>query len=129
MNHRRAWAVARKEFLHILRDPRSLAMAIAMPMVLLLLYGYALTLDADNVPMIVWDQGQSPASRGFSQAPMRSACLRPRFVSARAMSPPAARSSASACLQRISSIVRLPRVPRLTQAPAPAPRGARGSSA
>ena len=65
MNHRRAWAVARKEFLHVLRDPRSLAMAIAMPMFLLLLYGYALTLDVDNVPMIVWDQSQTAASRDF----------------------------------------------------------------
>jgi drug efflux transport system permease protein len=65
VNHRRAWAIARKEFLHVLRDPRSLAMAIAMPMLLLLLYGYALTLDVDNVPMIVWDQSQTPSSRDF----------------------------------------------------------------
>jgi ABC-2 type transport system permease protein len=65
VNHRRAWAIARKEFLHVLRDPRSLAMAIAMPMFLLLLYGYALTLDVDNVPMIVWDQSQTSASRDF----------------------------------------------------------------
>jgi len=65
MNHRRAWAIARKEFLHILRDPRSLGVAIAMPMLLLMLYGYALTLDVDNVPMIVWDQSQTPASRDF----------------------------------------------------------------
>ena len=40
-------------------------MAIAMPILLLLLYGYALTLDVDNVPMIVWDQSQTPASRDF----------------------------------------------------------------
>jgi ABC-2 type transport system permease protein len=65
VNHRRAWAIARKEFLHVLRDRRSLAMAIAMPMILLLLYGYALTLDVDNVPMIVWDQSQTSASRDF----------------------------------------------------------------
>jgi drug efflux transport system permease protein len=65
MNHRRAWAIARKEFLHVLRDRRSLAMAIAMPLLLLLLYGYALTLDVDNVPMIVWDQSQTSASRDF----------------------------------------------------------------
>jgi ABC-2 type transport system permease protein len=61
----RIMAVARKEFLHILRDPRSLAMAIAIPMLLLVLFGYALTLDVDNVPMVVWDQSESPASREF----------------------------------------------------------------
>ncbi len=65
MNYRRAWAIARKEFLHVLRDPRSLGMAIAMPMFLLLLYGSALTLDVDNVPLVVWDQSQTPASRRF----------------------------------------------------------------
>lgn len=63
MNHHRAWAITRKEFLHVLRDPRSLGMAIAMPVLLLMLYGYALTLDVDNVPIIVWDQSQTPASR------------------------------------------------------------------
>jgi ABC-2 type transport system permease protein len=70
---RRIGAVARKEFLHIFRDPRSLGMAIAIPMLLLLLFGYALTLDVDNVPMVVWDQSESPLSRElisrFSDSP------------------------------------------------------------
>ncbi|MBZ5563017.1 MAG: ABC transporter permease [Acidobacteriia bacterium] len=61
----RLGAVARKEFIHILRDPRSLGMAIAIPMLLLMLYGYALTLDVDDVPLVVWDQSQTPASREF----------------------------------------------------------------
>lgn len=65
MNLIRLGAMARKEFIHILRDPRSLGMAIAMPVFLLLLYGYALTLDVDNVPMVVWDQSETPASREF----------------------------------------------------------------
>jgi ABC-2 type transport system permease protein len=59
----RVWAVARKEFLHIIRDPRSLGMGIAIPMLLLVLFGYALTLDVDNVPLVLWDQSESPASR------------------------------------------------------------------
>lgn len=63
MNLRRLLAIARKEFLHIRRDPRSLAMAIAIPMLLILLFGYALTLDVDNVPIAVWDQSVSPESR------------------------------------------------------------------
>ena len=65
MKLRRIWAIARKEMLHIVRDPRSLAMAVAIPMLLLLLFGYALTLDVDNVPLVVWDQSNTPASREF----------------------------------------------------------------
>lgn len=63
MNLRRVWAVARKESIHILRDPRSLGMGIAIPMLLLLLFGYALTLDVDEVPLVVWDQSRTVTSR------------------------------------------------------------------
>ncbi len=59
----RVRAIAKKELIHILRDPRSLSMAIAIPMLLLLLFGYALSLDVDNVPTVVWDQSRSQASR------------------------------------------------------------------
>jgi ABC-2 type transport system permease protein len=63
MNVRRVAAVARKEFLHVLRDSRSLGMAIAIPLMMLLLFGFALTLDVDHVPLVVWDQSRTPASR------------------------------------------------------------------
>jgi len=65
MNIRRVKAVAKKEFLHIIRDPRSLGMGIAIPMLLLFLFGYALTLDVDRVPLIVWDQSGTEVSREF----------------------------------------------------------------
>lgn len=65
MNLLRIRAVARKEFIHIVRDPRSLGMGIAIPMLLLFLFGYALTLDVDRVPLIVWDQSGTHASREF----------------------------------------------------------------
>ena len=65
MNTLRIRAISRKEFIHIIRDPRSLGMSIAIPMLLLLLFGYALTLDVDNVPMVVWDQEGSQVSREF----------------------------------------------------------------
>ncbi len=61
----RVWAIARKEFIHIARDPRSLGMAIAIPMLLLILFGFALTLDVDNVPLVVLDQSGTPNSRAF----------------------------------------------------------------
>ncbi|CAH2030314.1 ABC transporter permease [Trichlorobacter ammonificans] len=60
---RRLGAVARKEFLHVLRDPRSLALGIVTPLIMLFLFGYALTLDVDRVPLAVWDQSGSPQSR------------------------------------------------------------------
>jgi ABC-2 type transport system permease protein len=65
MNLRRLWAVARKESLHIRRDPRSLGLAVGIPMLMLLMFGYALTLDVDRVPFVVWDQSSTPQSREF----------------------------------------------------------------
>ena len=63
MSLRRWWAVTRKEFLHIFRDPLSLYMALAIPLLLLLLFGYALSLDVDQVPTAVYDLDRSPESR------------------------------------------------------------------
>jgi ABC-2 type transport system permease protein len=63
MNLRRTRAVARKEFLHIVRDPRSLVMALALPLLMILLFGYALTLDVDRIPTVIYDSDQSPESR------------------------------------------------------------------
>jgi len=63
MNLRRLAAVARKESIHVIRDWRSLTLALAIPLIMILLYGYALTLDLRNVPTVVWDQSRSPQSR------------------------------------------------------------------
>ena len=63
MNARRLLAVSRKEFLHVRRDPRSLGLGIAIPVVLLLLFGYVLTLDVDRVPLAIWDRSRTPESR------------------------------------------------------------------
>ncbi len=63
MSFRRWWAVTRKEFLHIVRDPLSLYMALAIPLLLLLLFGYALSLDVDHVPTAIYDLDRSSASR------------------------------------------------------------------
>jgi ABC-2 type transport system permease protein len=63
MNLRRLAAVARKESIHVIRDWRSLTLALAIPLIMILLYGYALTLDLRQVPTVVWDQSQSAQSR------------------------------------------------------------------
>ncbi len=56
-------AVAKKESLHILRDWRSLYLSLAIPVILIMLFGYALTLDLRNVPIVVRDQSRSVESR------------------------------------------------------------------
>ncbi len=65
MNMRRVKAVAKKEFIQIWRDPRSLGLGIAIPVILIVLFGYALSLDIDNVPMVIWNQDKSKASVDF----------------------------------------------------------------
>ena len=63
---RNVQAVARKEFYHIARDYRSLYMAFALPLVLILLFGYALSLDVDNVKVVVVDHDRTDLSRDFA---------------------------------------------------------------
>jgi ABC-2 type transport system permease protein len=59
-------AIALKEFLHIIRDPRSLALAVSIPVLLLLLFGFALTLDVDRIPTVVYDLDRTPRSRDLA---------------------------------------------------------------
>ncbi|MDM7993618.1 MAG: ABC transporter permease [Candidatus Fermentibacter sp.] len=68
MNPGRVAAVARKEAVHILRDPRSMGMGLAMPLLLMILFGWALSLDVEEVPLGVLDQGRTPESRALVQA-------------------------------------------------------------
>jgi ABC-2 type transport system permease protein len=56
-----------KELHHIIRDSRSLAMALAMPVMMLLLYGYALSLDVDHIPTLIYDQDGTEASRNLTR--------------------------------------------------------------
>jgi len=52
-----------KEFIHIFRDWRSLFLAIAIPVMLILLFGYALNTDLKNIPTAVADLSDTPQSR------------------------------------------------------------------
>lgn len=63
MKLQRLLAVAKKEFIHVIRDWRSLFLSLAIPVILIMLFGYALTLDLRKVPTVVWDQSQSAQSR------------------------------------------------------------------
>ena len=65
MKFSRTWAVARKELFHIFRDWRSLGLVILMPVLLMLLFGYAVTLDVKKVPMAVLDRDKTQESLSF----------------------------------------------------------------
>ena len=51
LNLKRLKAIIEKEFLHIKRDPRSLAITILAPVILLVLYAYAITFD---IKKLIW---------------------------------------------------------------------------
>ena len=60
--------IMRKEFLHIIRDPRTLGIMLVIPLVEMLLFGYAVTTDVKHLPMAVLDQDRSAQSRELVEA-------------------------------------------------------------
>jgi ABC-2 type transport system permease protein len=58
----------RKELTHIVRDPRTLAIMIVMPLVMLILLGYAATTDIEHLRTAVYDADKSPQSRDLVEA-------------------------------------------------------------
>ncbi len=58
-------AIARKEFYHLIRDFRSLYLAFVIPLLLILLFGYALSLDVNNIEAVVVDHDRTDLSRDF----------------------------------------------------------------
>lgn len=68
MFNSRIFSIIRKEFLQLFRDPRTLALAVVIPIVQLFLLGYAATSDVRNISMAVWDQSKTPQSRQLLDA-------------------------------------------------------------
>jgi ABC-2 type transport system permease protein len=65
---RRITAIAHIETLLIIRDKRSLGLAFILPLLLLVLLGSALSYDVKNIPLSIWDQDRTPASRALIAA-------------------------------------------------------------
>ncbi len=63
----RVFALALKEWMHIVRDIRTLYFALGMPVVMLVIFGYAVSFDIDNVPTIVVDQDHTAESRSLTR--------------------------------------------------------------
>jgi ABC-2 type transport system permease protein len=67
MSPRRVFAIAFKETLQVWRDPRSLAIALLMPLMQMVLLGYGISLDIRGVPLCIYDQENSQTSRELVQ--------------------------------------------------------------
>ena len=65
MNPTNIRAIARKEFYHLIRDFRSLYLAFFIPLLMILMFGYALSLDVDQVKTVIVDHDKSALSRDF----------------------------------------------------------------
>jgi ABC-2 type transport system permease protein len=59
----RLWAVLRKEFLQIFRDRRTVVLSLLIPVILLLLFGFAVTFDVDHLKLAVVDPVKAPLGR------------------------------------------------------------------
>ena len=62
----RLWSIALKELLQLRRDRLTLAMMVALPVVQLMLFGYAIDTDVRHIPTVVYDQDRSAQSRDFA---------------------------------------------------------------
>ena len=61
-NPRRVWSLVKKEARQVARDPSSIAIGIVLPVILILLFGYGLSLDVTNTPVAVVLEDPSPAA-------------------------------------------------------------------
>ena len=63
MNGNRLLAMARKEVIQIKRDARSIGIVIAMPLIMMLAFGYGVSFDTKHIPVYVFDQEGSQQSQ------------------------------------------------------------------
>ncbi len=64
----RTWSVIQKEFIQNLRDRRTLVIMLMLPLVQLLLFGYAISMNVRHIPMVVSDMSLDAASRSYLDA-------------------------------------------------------------
>lgn len=62
---RRIWSVLQKEFIQTFRSRQTLLIQLSMPIVQLFLFGYAISMSVDHIPMLVADQSLDSASRAY----------------------------------------------------------------
>lgn len=76
----RLLAIVRKEFIHIVRDPRTLGVMFVLPIVQLVLLGYASSSDVRNIPLALLDNDRSAESRQLLDSYLASGQFQLEFV-------------------------------------------------
>ena len=71
-------ALVRKEMIEILRDPITLGVAVLLPLLLLFIFGYGISMDVADVPIAVYDQDRTQESNRFVEAFVQSGYFRLR---------------------------------------------------
>lgn len=61
----RLWTITKKEFFHIWRDTRTLALALLLPAMLLILLGYGISGESNDIPLAIADYSKTETSRSF----------------------------------------------------------------
>ena len=64
----RLLAIARKEWIQLRRDPRSMLLAFGLPLFLLVFFGYAITWDIDDLRLAVLDHDRTSTSRALVES-------------------------------------------------------------
>jgi ABC-2 type transport system permease protein len=72
--------LVRKEFLQVLRDPSALAIAFVLPVILLLLFGYGVSLDAEHVPIALVIEKPTADTASFCAELEQSSYFQPIYV-------------------------------------------------
>src|ERR1700690_2960516 len=95
----RAMAVARKEVFHISRDPFTLALALGLPVLMVIVYGLAIDFNIKNIPLAVSDSDHSQSSRRLVETFVSSGYFLPRPAGSPAQAVEAVNAEhAKACL-------------------------------
>ena len=69
-------AILRREFIDVVRDRRSLILTFLYPISMLIMYGYGIRYDVDNVPLTILDYDETPESRDLAEQMIRSGYFR-----------------------------------------------------
>lgn len=99
---RRVWSLVKKESRQIMRDPSSVAIGIVLPVILILLFGYGMSLDVTHVPVAVVMEDPSPAATELASSFTLS-----RYFDAQ-MTPSMRRAEELMLARKVDGIVRLP---------------------